>query len=218
MRPYVSVVTPTYSRPENIPFLIAMYDKQTYPSERRELVILDDSPEAYDSLAFERPDIRYFHMPQRLSLGRKRNILSDLAHGDLIICFDDDDEQSQYRIEESVTAFKRESVESVDLVGCSVIYVFYEHLKKIYHFGPYGEYHATCGTMGYTRAYAQANRFPEDVQHAEERLFTHNYTVPLRQLDPFHTILCIAHSSNTFDKTPLIPFASETAFTKADFA
>jgi len=35
---------------------------------------------------------------------------------------------------------------------------------------------------------------------AEERFFLKNYAIPMVQLQPFETIICMAHAANTFDK------------------
>ena len=41
--PFVSCVTPTYNRRQFLPYLLHIYTSQTYPKNRRELVIIDDS-------------------------------------------------------------------------------------------------------------------------------------------------------------------------------
>ena len=43
-KPFVSVVCPSYNRREFLPYLLYIYQYQDYPADRRELIIVDDSP------------------------------------------------------------------------------------------------------------------------------------------------------------------------------
>ncbi len=97
-KPFVSVVTPTWNRGAFLPYLLYMYRYQDYPADRRELIILDDSPQSHqhiiDRLTNGTPEafnIRYIHHPEKLPLGKKRNMLNELARGEYILCMDDDD-------------------------------------------------------------------------------------------------------------------------------
>lgn len=86
----VSIVTPTLNREKALKRLHRLFCAQTYPN--CELVVLDDSPEPspfFTSLGDER--VRYRHSPERLDIGSKRNLLADMASGDVIMHFDDDD-------------------------------------------------------------------------------------------------------------------------------
>lgn len=98
VKPFVSVVTPTWNRGAFLPYLLYMYRYQDYPADRRELIILDDSPQSHqhiiDRLTNGTPEsfnIRYIHHPEKLPLGKKRNMLNELARGEYILCMDDDD-------------------------------------------------------------------------------------------------------------------------------
>ncbi|MEN1341942.1 glycosyltransferase, partial [Pseudomonas aeruginosa] len=88
VKPFVSVVTPTWNRGAFLPYLLYMYRYQDYPADRRELIILDDSPQSHqhiiDRLTNGTPEsfnIRYIHHPEKLPLGKKRNMLNELARG-----------------------------------------------------------------------------------------------------------------------------------------
>src|SRR5581483_12155914 len=95
----VSVVTPTYAREKYLPSLHACFSAQTHAE--RELLVLDDSPAPS---AFFRgladPRVRYLHVPGRLTIGEKRNRLIELATGEAIAFFDDDDYYAPERSEE----------------------------------------------------------------------------------------------------------------------
>ena len=98
-RNFVSVVTPTYNRRKFLPILIHLYNMQSYPANLRELIILDDSPTTNEDLIpKDDPHIRYYYQSEKMTLGEKRNKLNELAKGDIIICFDDDDYHHPDRI------------------------------------------------------------------------------------------------------------------------
>ncbi|HSX26996.1 MAG TPA: glycosyltransferase [Chlamydiales bacterium] len=88
--PKISVICPTYNRSDRHANLYAAFDQQTY--ENKELLVLDDSPEP--SLFFTHlkdPRVKYINLPERGTIGFKRNFLIGLASGELIAHFDDDD-------------------------------------------------------------------------------------------------------------------------------
>lgn len=209
-RPFVSCICPTYNRRGFLPNLFTNYTNQTYPLERRELVILDDSEASNQDLVDALPPavratVRYVHHPQKLDLGKKRNMLNAMAKGDYIVCFDDDDYYPPERVAHAVT--KLCANPKVLVAGSSVIHVYYTALNKTYTFGPYGPGHATNGTLAYHRDFLKAHSYEDGANKAEEKHFLDGFGKQVIQLDPLKTIICISHQQNTVDKTPLIPSA-----------
>ena len=204
MRPFVSVITPTYNRRKFLPSLIECYKSQTYPKDRMEWVILDDGEDCVKDV-FEEvkgiPNLRYIRREPKLLIGQKRNILNDEARGDIIIAMDDDDFYFPERVAHVVLKFSQKP--EVQLAGSSEVYMYYSDIQKIYKFGPYNPNHATNGTMAWRRSYALSHRYDETVTHAEEKSFLDSYSHPMIQLDPFKVMLVISHSQNTFDKKGL---------------
>jgi glycosyltransferase involved in cell wall biosynthesis len=84
----VSVITPTFGRQKFFPLLYECFAEQDYRDI--ELLVHDDSEQP--SNYFDgRPDVRYFHSKERMSIGAKRNFLVDRAKGSIVAHFDDDD-------------------------------------------------------------------------------------------------------------------------------
>ena len=86
----ISVITPTYDRPEWHENLYGVFCSQDWPD--KELVVVDDSAEPspfFSALADDR--VIYRHARTRLPIGPKRNLLTKLARGEVIAHFDDDD-------------------------------------------------------------------------------------------------------------------------------
>lgn len=223
MKPFVSLVTPTYNRRRFIPALIKIIESQTYPKDRMEWIVYDDGQEPVGDLLEAAkgrlPMLRYIFSEEKLTLGEKRNKLNELAMGDILVAFDDDDFYFPERVATAVTALN--SNPSVDLAGSSEIYMFFSDTKEIYKVGPYFNKHATNGTMAWRKRYALSRRYDETVAFAEEKSFLENYKNPIIQLNPMSVMLVISHSDNTFDKTELRtkenPLFKKTALTLRDF-
>lgn len=200
-RPFVSVITPTYNRHAFLDNLITMYLYQTYPKERIEYIILDDSPEPFDISKYQSiPNLRYVYHPEKCSIPVKRNMLNKLAKGDIIVCFDDDDYYPPTRVSHAVTKLMNSKAL---IAGSTEMYIYDTTTKETYRMGPYAPNHGTNGTFAYKKEYLKENHYNEDTQKntGEEQFFTKNFTNPMIQLNPWETILCFNHKKNTFDKT-----------------
>lgn len=200
--PFVSVVCPTWNRREFLPYLLYIYQYQDYPADKRELVILDDSEQSNEDLIAMMVEaglqnVRYIHSKERLALGKKRNMLNELAQGEYIICFDDDDYYPPNKISYQVGEMQRNNAL---FSGCDRIYIWYSHLDKIYLTHSFGDKHALNCTFGTHRNLLQKNRYDDEATLAEEEGFLKGYTTPVLQLDPLKSLLLISHNANTFDK------------------
>lgn len=201
----VSVVTPTYNRRIFISALIEIYKNQTYPKDKTEWIIIDDGRDKVEDLFLEAaktiPNIRYIYVNKKMRIGAKRNLLNKEATGNIIIAMDDDDYYPSNRITTVVNAFMNNP--QIDIVGASEMLLYYIDTKKIYTIGPYGQNHATNGTMAWRKRYATSHMYDEYVTKSEEISFLENYTHKMIQLDPLKTILVICHTDNTADKSAL---------------
>jgi glycosyltransferase involved in cell wall biosynthesis len=90
----VSVICPTYQRSALLREMIGYFQAQTFNGPLQ-LLILDDSPEPSEFLASEQyrdAGVHYIHQPgARMPIGAKLNALMELACGDVLMRFDDDD-------------------------------------------------------------------------------------------------------------------------------
>lgn len=90
--PLVSCLCATYNRPRTHQYLleeaVESFLRQTYPN--KELVVLNDC--AVQELVCDAPGVRVVNVPERfLSLGDKWNAAVELARGDLLAPWNDDD-------------------------------------------------------------------------------------------------------------------------------
>ncbi|QGZ62627.1 glycosyltransferase family 2 protein [Paraburkholderia acidisoli] len=88
--PVVSVITPTWNREALLPFAYRSVAAQREVA--LEWIVIDDSA-APSAFMRELTDLRviYRHVPQRMTVGEKRNLAVELARGDVIAHFDDDE-------------------------------------------------------------------------------------------------------------------------------
>jgi glycosyltransferase involved in cell wall biosynthesis len=102
--PFVSCLCPTYLRPRLLENSIACFLAQDYPAERRELVILDDAgqiaPRKGDGWEVISTARRFRSLPGKF------NALADLARGDILAIWEDDDIYLPWHITAHVKALQ----------------------------------------------------------------------------------------------------------------
>lgn len=201
-KPFVSVCTPTYNRQQFLPQLIKCFQKQTYPKELMEWIIIDDSDESVEHLFKGVECVKYFRYEEKLKLGRKRNVMHEKSKGEILVYMDDDDYYPPDRVAHAVDRLRARP--NALAAGSSVVYIYFNDLDTLYQFGPYGPNHATAGTFAFKRKLLEQTRYDDDAEIAEEKAFLKNYTIPFAQLDPRKSILVFAHQYNTFDKRKLL--------------
>jgi len=109
----VSVLCPTFNRPERHEQLYHVFSRQTWPD--KDLWILDDSPLPSAFFLQPRDGVHYVHAPERVSIGAKRNQLLRACEGVIIAHFDDDDWYSPDYLKMMVTALRDQSLHFVKL-------------------------------------------------------------------------------------------------------
>lgn len=109
---FVTALCPTYRRPRFVEQAVQLFLRQTWKNS--ELLILDDSPPAEQTTVRESSRIKVVRFSQRLSQGEKLNIGLDMAQGELVAHWDDDDWQSAHRLVRQVETLV---LEPVDVCG-----------------------------------------------------------------------------------------------------
>lgn len=112
----ISVIVPTYNRHKYLRNMLGCFLSQTYPNI--ELLICDDSdePSTYlKAVSREYPNIYYAHVPMRMTIGAKRNLLIRMASGDFIAQFDDDDYYAPNYLEAMMFHLQQQNVDFITL-------------------------------------------------------------------------------------------------------
>jgi glycosyltransferase involved in cell wall biosynthesis len=125
--PLVSIITPTFARPDYLPNLsrcVLAQDLRDF-----EWLILDDSnePSAFLRQASD-PRVVYIHDHSRRSVGAKRNMLIERARGQIIAHFDDDDYYASNYLSSMVRVLRERDVAMAKLFG----FFLYSNLYKTF--------------------------------------------------------------------------------------
>ena len=222
--PFVSLCTPTYNRRIFISQMVKNVEKQDYPKDKFEWIIIDDGDDCIKDLLPRDHEtnlnIKYYRYDEKIKLGKKRNLMHEKSSGEILVYMDDDDYYPPNRISHAVKTLQNNP--KALCAGSSIVYIYFNDLKKVYQFGPYGPTHATAGTFAFRRKLLDITSYEDDAEMAEEKHFLKNYSIPFVQLDPVKTILVFAHQYNTFDKRTLLKnphpqFVRETKLTVPNF-
>jgi len=206
-KPFVSVCTPTFNRRPFIESIIKCYQHQDYPQDKMEWIIIDDGTDPIEDLMKDIPGVKYFKYDEKMTLGKKRNLMHDKSKGEIIVYMDDDDYYPPTRVSHAVTTLLNNK--TALCAGSSEIYIWFSHIEKMFQFGPYAPKHATAGTFAFKRELLNQTSYDENASLAEEKSFLKNYTIPFVQLNPKHCILVFSHNHNTFDKKNLLENRNE---------
>lgn len=213
--PFVSLCTPTFNRRPFIPFMIKCFEHQTYPKDRIEWIIIDDGTDPIGDIVSHIPQVKYFYYDEKMSLGKKRNLMHTKCSGDIIIYMDDDDYYPPERISHAVDKLTKNP--SFLFAGSSEMHIYFDSRNAVFQCGPYGKYHATAATFAFKKELLQTTSYNEENEMAEEHTFTKGYTIPLIQLDTLKTILVFSHNHNSLNKEKLLEHPERTKISPSRF-
>src|SRR5271157_2458557 len=192
MEPLVSCVMPTFNRREFIPRAIRCFLQQDWPN--RELVILDDGTDPVIDLIPNDPSIHYHRYGEKQCNAIKRNRLGELAQGEYILHFDDDDWHSPARITRQISPLIGDS--NFKTSGTSKIYYYKRGQKKAYQYT--GKKEIWLGGIAYAKAFWQEHRFDANPAPGEDTRWLRAH-VPVEQrcdlADPA-LFICAIHDHN----------------------
>ena len=200
--PLVSICTPTFNRRPFIPFIKKCIELQTYPKSRIEWIIIDDGTDPIGDLVTDIEYVKYFYYPEKMLLGKKRNLMHKKCSGDIIVYMDDDDYYPKDRVSHAVDTLLQNP--GFLVAGSSEMHIYFDSRNTVYQCGPYKDYHATAATFAFKKELLLETSYNEDNALAEERHFLKNYTIPLKQLDTQKSIMVFSHKHNSLNKEKLL--------------
>ncbi|MCX7792204.1 MAG: glycosyltransferase [Chloroflexaceae bacterium] len=197
MSDLISCLMPTANRRAFVSRAIGYFLRQDY--EPKELIILDDGSDPVADLAPPDPRIRYVRLEQRLSLGAKRNRCVELARGDLLMHWDDDDWHAPNRIALQIAALRAAGAE---LCGLRQM-LFYEPATDrtwLYSYPAGQRPWLAGGSLLYTRACWRRAPFP-DVPAGEDTRFVWARDLARAAVPTDHRFyVALIHPGNTSPK------------------
>ena len=193
----VTCIMPTADRRRFVPTAVAQFLRQDYPN--RELIVLDDGEHSVEDLMPDDARVRYVREERRSPVGVKRNRLCDLARGDVILHWDDDDWIAPWRVSYQID---RLVAMGADVCGLDRP-LFYDPAERqawqyIYPAGaPPWVYGAT---LCYTKAFWRRNPFPPVGVGEDSRFVWAGVRKCVLALDDPAFFVGIIHAGNTSRK------------------
>jgi glycosyltransferase involved in cell wall biosynthesis len=195
--PLVTCVLPTADRRAYVAQSIEYFLRQDYPN--KELLVLDDGGDRVEDLVPEDPSIRYVGLDRRLVLGAKRNLACELARGDLIGHWDDDDWSAPHRLSYQVAELERAGA---DVCGVSRQLYFdpVAHRSWLYRYPGAARRWLAGNALLYRRSLWERNRFPEIGVGEDTRFVFAARQASMLDLPDHRFYVALVHSRNTSPK------------------
>jgi len=213
---------PTYDRAELVPRAVAHFLAQSYT--RAELIVVDDGPESVAGLLPDDPRIRHVRLERRLTIGAKRNLGCEAAHGALIANWDDDDWYAPWRLRYQVEALMARGADVAGLDhllyfdpagGRAWRYAWPENRRPWIH----------DATLVFTREVWRRSPFPDSSKGIDCAFLWSQSPKDVLRLDEEGFYVGIIHPGNTSPKNPRrglwsakpVPVIEELIGADADF-
>lgn len=207
----ISVITITqYKRREALQLLYKCILNQTKRPDEWVITEGSQSKEEADQNALlinefiKSSEIPIVYVPYQgeTKLGGLRNRGNKSCSGDIVVCMDDDDFYPSTRIQHVVDRFAEYPY--VNLAGCTNILIYDYGIKQFYQCKGYNPNHSTNNAMAWRKCYTATHQHDESKTFGEESSFTNQFSEPMVQLSPIHTVIVSSHSENTFDKKEVL--------------
>lgn len=176
---------------------------QTYPHELLEWVVIGDSDEVTAAMfckAFDEiPSVvcRYFPCDIEGDLGKKRNFACSHSNHKILASMDDDDVYHKDYLKYSVEEMSRRGV---NLVGCRDMLVFFPLFGGKITFVRGSVVHEA--TIVCRKKHWRKSKYTENCMQGEgSSMATGSF---FNEMDITRVMVCISHTSNTYDKTNLL--------------
>jgi len=196
----ISCIMPTRGRRAFVPLAVRCWLEQTLPAFARELIVIDDGPDPCGDLLPRSERVRYVHLQGQNSIGAKLNLGCEMARGNLLAAWADDDYHAAWRLEHQVEAMQDAAV---DVCGCDSIFYWspgwpetlwrYDNVP-----GKRANAYVTGGTMMWRRAF-WAQRVYDEGPSGEDTRFIQGRGRLLGTLDN-RCYLATIHGGNTSTK------------------
>jgi glycosyltransferase involved in cell wall biosynthesis len=199
MMPLISCIMPTCNRRRFMVQTLKLFEQQDYA--QKELIVIDDGDDPVVDLIPADARIRYVRVPERMSIGAKRNLAVSIARGDLICHWDDDDFFGCHRLSRQVEPILKGKAEcsgmrmslllrtaDATLWGCTD----QEHDRLFGH-------GVRCGTLLYPASYWREGLCYEDRNCGEDAHYRDGLLArgaSLAQVVDPRSYVCVRHSAN----------------------
>lgn len=196
--PDVSIITLTRNRKEFMSLAKYCYLIQTYPEDKLEWVIVDDSDDPIEEELMGIQNVTYVRCEPGMTIGAKRNLGIEKAMYDTLVMMDDDDVYPENSVLHRVAMLMKEPVK--DCAFCTTIpcydIVQYSSFMNVPPMSLAFSQRMSEATLIFTRKFWEDRKF-EDIQVAEGDAFIQGRESMCRELSPQEVIVSLVHPKNT---------------------
>ena len=204
----VSCIMPTRGRREWVPLAVRCWLEQDYPASYRELVVVDDGPDPVGDLMPDSSRVRYIHLMGHNSIGAKINLGCEMARGNLLALWADDDYHAPWRLTYQVSMIQSGPH---GICGCDSMLCWdtAQNEMWLYQFVPGRRTlgYVCGGTMMFRRQFWCERPF-DDGGNGEDTRFIQGRSPVLGNLD-YSFFVATQHGENTAPKARSMRLASE---------
>jgi len=157
--PLVSCIMPTCNRRPLVPQALAYFTRQDYPN--LELIVIDDGDDPVDALLPRDPRIKYMRLTTPMTMAAKHNLACELATGEIICHWDDDDWMAPWRVSYQVKDLLSGPADTI--CGLSTL-LFYDPAARRawrYRYPEHARRWISGATFCYRKNFWDRHRFPE---------------------------------------------------------
>ena len=207
----ISILIPTYNRPNFVELVFNNLVNQTYPHEHLEVVIDDDGekpfiPERYREMVQKSVSpikMKYIYNPdRRRTIGEKRNRLVQYASYDIVVFMDDDDYYHPQYIKHSYDIL---TSRNAGLVGSNCMIFCYPTLDfKITAIQTKSKNQIHEATMMMTKKFWKEQGGFKLTSRGEGGTLIGDRTHDVELTDINRCMICMVHYSNTIDKSMFV--------------
>jgi hypothetical protein len=196
--PCVSIVCITNNRRVFMPVLKYSYMIQSYPEDKMELIIVDDGDDSIEDTLIGVPNVVYVRLPEKKTIGEKRNIGVSKAMYDVITFMDDDDVYPNNSVLHRTAMMLK--TPSKECAFCTTIPCYdiskYSSFMNVPPFNLQMSERVSEATLIFTKKFWEERKFSE-VQIAEGDSFIRGREHMCRELSPQEVIVSLVHPLNT---------------------
>ena len=189
----VSCIMPTHNRSKFIKKSIQQFLNQNY--SYKELIIADDGDNSIEHMVPKHPQIKYFRLKKRMTIGAKRNFCCEKAIGEIIMHWDDDDWYATDWLKYQ-KLFLQSS--KADVCGLSELYFCNSNAKEAwkYKYSKENKAWVAGATLAYKKSVWKEHPF-QDVDIGEDNAFVWQWGVNVQAHNYMQGFVATVHSENT---------------------
>jgi glycosyltransferase involved in cell wall biosynthesis len=156
---------------------------------------VDDGTDNLEELIPRDSRVKYFHLPNKISISEKRNKLVELAENDYIVFMDDDDYYPPESLIARIKSLLKYQQQGIECVGCTDVANF-DILHNKCAITSNGDNYLCESSLAFTKQFWKERGFPSNCHFGEFKFFLEYRQHQIRNI-PFQFVtIALYHGHN----------------------